>query len=85
MIGSDHMQSISAANGQEVVRKKENGVDHFVRSQAAGGAQDDENVSSQRIFSADTLMWSDHDTIRPHAKYQRRKWPGSRSEKKNDV
>jgi hypothetical protein len=27
-------------------------------------------------------MWSDHDTIRPHAKYQRREQPGSRSKKK---
>jgi hypothetical protein len=35
--------------------KKENGVDHFVGSQAAGGAQDDKNVSKQLIFSADTL------------------------------
>jgi hypothetical protein len=35
--------------------KKENGVDHVVRSQAAGGTQDDENVSSQRIVSADIL------------------------------
>jgi hypothetical protein len=41
------MQSISAANAWEAVRKKkENGVHHFVRSQAAGGAQDDENVSN---------------------------------------
>jgi hypothetical protein len=39
----------------EVIRKKENGVDHVVRSLAAGGAQDDKNVSSQRIVSADTL------------------------------
>jgi hypothetical protein len=37
------------------IGKKENGVDHFVRSQAAGGAQDDENVSNQQIASADTL------------------------------
>jgi hypothetical protein len=49
------MQSISAANAREAVRKKENGVHHFVRSQAAGGAQDDENVSNQLIVSADTL------------------------------
>jgi hypothetical protein len=27
-------------------------------------------------------MWSDHDRIRPHAKYQCRERPGSRSEKK---
>jgi hypothetical protein len=27
-------------------------------------------------------MWSDHDMIRPHAKYQRRERPGIRSEKK---
>jgi hypothetical protein len=27
-------------------------------------------------------MWSDHDRIRPHAKYQRRERPGSRSKKR---
>jgi hypothetical protein len=47
MIGSNHMQRISAANAPEAVRKKkENGVHHFLHSQAAGGAQDDKNVSN---------------------------------------
>jgi hypothetical protein len=32
--------------GSRPKEKKENGVHHFVRSQAAGGAQDDENVSN---------------------------------------
>jgi hypothetical protein len=49
------MQSISAANAREAVGKKEDGVHHFVCSQAAGGTQDDENVSNQVIISADTL------------------------------
>jgi hypothetical protein len=35
--------------------KKENGVHHFVCSRAAGGAQDDENISNQLIVSTDTL------------------------------
>jgi hypothetical protein len=55
MIGSDNIQSISAVNAQEAVRKKKKTAIiilcaprqlHFVRSQAAGGAQDDEKIVS---------------------------------------
>jgi hypothetical protein len=50
------MQSIGAANGREAVREKNNTTfDHFVRSQAAGGAQDSQNVDRNRIVSVDTL------------------------------
>jgi hypothetical protein len=38
--------------------------------------------AASRSFPLILCMWSDHDTIRPHAKYQRRERPGSRSEKK---
>jgi hypothetical protein len=80
------MQSISAAKGQEVVRKKENGVDHFVRSQAAGGAQDETKSSAASgSFPLILCMWSDHDRIQPHAKYQHCERLGSRSKKRNDV
>jgi hypothetical protein len=77
------MQSIGAANGREAVRKNNNTTFyHFVRSQAAGGAQDSQDVDRNWIVSVDTLhMWSDRNSIRPYAKYRRREWPGSRSEK----
>jgi hypothetical protein len=49
------MQSIGAANGREAVRKEKTTFDHFVRSQAAGRAQDSQNVDRNRIVSVDTL------------------------------
>jgi hypothetical protein len=49
------MQSIGAANGREAVRKKNTTFDHFVRSQAAGGAQDSQNVDRNQIVSVNTL------------------------------
>jgi hypothetical protein len=50
------MQSISAANAREAVRKERKWRSSFCALlQAAGGAQDDENVSNQLIVSADTL------------------------------
>jgi hypothetical protein len=37
--------------------------------------------AASRLFQLILCMWSDHGTIRPHAKYQRREPPRSRSEK----
>jgi hypothetical protein len=36
-------------------KKKENDVDHFVRSLVAGGTQDGQNVAKRMIVSVDTL------------------------------
>jgi hypothetical protein len=53
--------------------EKKKMFDHFVRSQAAGGAQDGQNAARNLIFFRRYSM------IRPHAKYRRRERPGSRS------
>jgi hypothetical protein len=41
--------------GEKTFEKKKATFDHFVRSQATGGAQDGQNIAQNWIFSVDTL------------------------------